>query len=157
MCVFGGCTGLTEFGLNSTVVWSQTESLIKLTFICFLCGSAAVHMLDARPMLKDSRQVVEANHTVGFIAGTHHSALFTSYFHLHSVWPQSFVRQQPLLWTITLKACFQSHIQQRRLTNGQMLHNILFTSGELLPPSATLKWAQSVCYGSDSHCTWKTF
>lgn len=59
------------------MVQSQAESLIKLTFICFPAhgGSAAVHMLDAWPMLKDSRQVVEANHTVGFIASTHHLVL----------------------------------------------------------------------------------
>lgn len=62
-------TGQPVLGQNSTVVQSQAESLIKLTFICFHAhsGSAAVHMLDAWPVLKDSRQVVEANHTVGFM------------------------------------------------------------------------------------------
>lgn len=59
------------------MVQSQVESLIKLTFICFHAhsGSAAVHMFDAWPMPKDSRQVVEANHTVGFITATHHLGL----------------------------------------------------------------------------------
>lgn len=62
-------TGLPVLGQTSTVVQSQAESLIKLTFICFHAhsGSAAVHMLEAWPMLKDSRQVVGANHTVGFM------------------------------------------------------------------------------------------